>query len=389
MALQEGTRVVIKGLQSAAGATLNGSHGTILDYDQEKERWEVLADQDPTQSKLLKACNLEVLPLVASAASQEANLQAEQMQNDLPRRRSSSSSKVVHVRASSWPRSSRSVQEPVVLQANLEIERLRHTLHEWQTANQQWQAAYVQLQQQYVLLESENRHLREVVEVAESGPNMNARFIARLARQNWKLGHEVGLRTHDAGSDDGLDSPSETQPKQDSTHVAEEDSDEAEHDSGRLRRPEGMKRLNLRKKEVDDVVMTQIDGEVAESSSAASSSSKVKDEEDDRPRDACRQGDAKAMELKDRQWIGCTYTKCFDEKDRMVDKTLDKEGRPLSGSEDTQSRLEERGRSQASDPSRAQRARGEAVSSGNASSTVLSTVASVLGIAFFAAFTLG
>jgi len=368
MALQEGTRVVIKGLQSAAGATLNGSHGTILDYDQEKERWEVLADQDPTQSKLLKACNLEVLPLVASAASQEANLQAEQMQNDLPRRRSSSSSKVVHVRASSWPRSSRSVQEPVVLQANLEIERLRHTLHEWQTANQQWQAAYVQLQQQYVLLESENRHLREVVEVAESGPNMNARFIARLARQNWKLGHEVGLRTHDAGSDDGLDSPSETQPKQDSTHVAEEDSDEAEHDSGRLRRPEGMKRLNLRKKEVDDVVMTQIDGEVAESSSAASSSSKVKDEEDDRPRDACRQGDA---------------------KDRMVDKTLDKEGRPLSGSEDTQSRLEERGRSQASDPSRAQRARGEAVSSGNASSTVLSTVASVLGIAFFAAFTLG
>lgn len=367
MALQSGTRVVIKGLQSAAGATLNGSHGTILDYDQEKERWEVLADQDPSQSKLLKACNLEVLPLVASAASQEADLQAEQMQSDLPRRRSSSSSKVVHLRASSWPRSSRSVQEPAVLQANLEIERLRRTLHEWQTANQQWQAAYVQLQQQYVLLESENRHLREVVEVAESGPNMNARFIARLARQNWKLGHEVGLRTHDAGSDDGLDSPSETQPKQDSTHVAER-SDEAEHDSGRLRRPEGMKRLNLRKKEVDDVVMTQIDGEVAESSSAASSSSKVNDEEDDRPRDACRQGGA---------------------KDRMVDKTFGKEGRSLNGFEDTQSRLEERGRSQASDPSRAQRERGEAVSSGNASSTVLSTVASVLGIAFFAAFTIG
>lgn len=342
MALQKGTRVAIKGLQSEAGAALNGLHGTILDYDKEKERWEVVVDEDSTQAKLLKACNLEVLPMNEASSMRTGSH---------PERSSSSTiAEPQRRRAYSWEPSRKSSAEmTATMQANLEIDRLRRTLQEWQTANQQWQAAYVQMQNQCVLLESENRHLREVVEVAESGPNMDARFIARLARQNWKLGHEVGLRSNDLGSDDedGLAASPNTK-----TDEIEDD----ENDSGRHRRPEGVKRLKLRKKDPKDNIIPQIDGEAAESSQASSASSRGNAVREDRP--ASRQG---------------SNEKVLDCKQAGQDNA--EEGRLHKQKDPPQARKQ--GVDQTSG------------NSGSALSTITSTVASILCITAMAAFTIG
>jgi hypothetical protein len=364
MALQVGTRVVITGLQSAAGAALNGSHGKILGYDEEKERWEVLVDDDPTQAKLLKACNLAVTTRDPSRATREVG--PSDLQSEAPRRRRTSSvSSPHHRRAHSWGPSGRSASEPIaLLQANIEIDRLRMTLQEWQSANQQWQAAYIQMQHQCVALEAETRHLRDVIEVAESGPNMNARFIARLARQNWKLGHEVGLRSHEVGSDDGLDSPTQIKPED------KEDACEAEDDSGRDRRPAGMRRLNLRKKDdASDTLIAQCDGEVSESSPASSSSNKRNGTEDRLPLDVDNVGKQDEVEA------------C------KTNDMCDKSGRSQNRGEEA--RAEERRLSQGSDSVPPRNATGAATSSGNAWAVMSSTVASVLGVTLLAVITYG
>jgi len=291
MALIVGCRVRSGDLQSAEGAKLNGLTGTVTGYIEESDRWEVFFE-DCKETKLLKATNLSpcemettsggfctscAQPLAAAGAAcpscdgSDASavlnlgipllealpvLEAVPVLDSLPvlaavpitddslYARSSSS-----LRVHSEPRTHRELADVSGTAAPQDpsIGQLRRMLEEWQSANTQWQVAYAQMSDRCLLLESENRQLRDVVEAAESGPDMCARYVARLARQNWRLGQEVAENggNCDASDGDGDLAAAAGGGESDVGEVAEED-------SGRDRRPLGITRLPLRRNDAPD-----------------------------------------------------------------------------------------------------------------------------------------
>lgn len=134
---------------------------------------------------------------------------------------------------------SHSLLDAAVAESGL-VAQLRAMLAEWQAANAQWQAAYGQMSDRCERLDGENRHLRDVIEAAESGPDTNARFVARLARQNLRLGQEAA--SHGVAIENG-DTPT-LGSRQTTGNASSSD------DSGRKKRPAGVKRLPLHR--VDD-----------------------------------------------------------------------------------------------------------------------------------------
>lgn len=231
-----GCQVRVGGLQSS-GADLNGCVGTVTGYVEDADRWHVAFD-GCNEAKLFKAANLERLDLAAQPFSAEAHpLSADLAVDGVERGRNSRP----RARSCEPPGSSLDVDRGGASSRDPSTGRLRQLLGEWQSANSQWQAAYQVLGERCMLLEAENRQLREVLEVLESGPDMSARFVARLARQNWRLGNEAGQRAtvSDPPSDDeGHSSLAKAPPSAD---------DDPSIDTGRDRRPAGVKRLPLKR----------------------------------------------------------------------------------------------------------------------------------------------
>lgn len=252
MELAVGCRVRLHGLQSSAGAQFNDLSGTITSYVTEMDRWHVVLD-GCEEAKLFKADNLTRLDVdtssgahgagedarkgsgghvgYGSASRYEGRPPASGLAADETRRGRASRPRA----RSCGPRASRADE-----QRDPSVGRLRGILEDWQNAHAQWQAAYAVLGERCMLLETENRQLREVLEVVENGPDMSARFVARLARQNWRLGHEASSRATvvDPPSDREVPAPAVEAP------AAEGEGDEPA-DAGSDRRPAGVKRLPL------------------------------------------------------------------------------------------------------------------------------------------------
>lgn len=285
MALEEGCCVRLGGLQSSAGAELNDLTGTIAGYVQEKDRWRVVLEGYP-EEKLLKAANLfiiaddtstggfctscaqplpsadapcpscdrsEAAPTLSEEAWQSGQPLRECAEAALPSAEAAAEQQGGARRTTSCQRSHSEPRDPrrqahaspsagvVVQQENMQqdpgLGQLKRMLEEWQSANAQWQVAYTEMSTRCETLKNENRQLKDVVEAAESGPDMCARFVARLARQNWRLGQEAATHGADCASSDPGDD--------DAALLAEPGQEPA--DTGRDRRPEGVDRLPFRR----------------------------------------------------------------------------------------------------------------------------------------------
>jgi len=259
------SRVRLDGLQSGAGTSLNGLTGTVTGYAKAKDRWQVVLDGDQ-QEKLLKGINLFPLDVVTTASEVDtaAGLCASCSQPlpavgqqcpacSLAERGVETPRGVWQVRPEVAPVPKQALNSRTAARAReyseppswrhgrageVEPERtplvvqLRQMLAEWQGANTQWQVAYAQMSERCMQLEGENKHLLDVVEAAESGPDMNARFVARLARQNLRLGQEAASRG--VATENG-DTPT----------LGSREASSSDDDSARGRRPAGVKRLPL------------------------------------------------------------------------------------------------------------------------------------------------
>lgn len=243
MALAENCRVRLVGLQSAP--ELNGITGTTVEYVKEKDRWRVVLDDNSVaqvgQGIEIKAVNLTPLGTVPGWDVPDGD----ELDTGCCPSDSRMCDQMPLLSEASHPDGLGTTPSNVDSgQANeLTIGQLQALLEQWQSANLQWQVAYSQLNEKFVALEMENRDMRAVIEAAESGPDMNHRFIARMARQNWRLGQEAAARgvnfdSSDAGDGDDCDAPS--------VFVK---GDEVPEDTGRDRRPVGVNRLPFRKDE--------------------------------------------------------------------------------------------------------------------------------------------
>mmetsp|Transcript_56245 Transcript_56245/g.105950 ORF Transcript_56245/g.105950 Transcript_56245/m.105950 type:complete len:207 (+) Transcript_56245:66-686(+) len=182
MALAVGARVQLANLHSSSGSALNGLMGTIIAFVEDKDRWQVLLDGGE-ETKLLKALNLVRLESQGASA-------VEQDQPEAAATSAAQAEAPIEQATASRQRPRARSMDGGARRRGDSVGRLRRMLEEWQNANAQWQAAYATMHERCASLECENRQLREVMEAVESGPDMNVRFVARLARQNWRLGRE-------------------------------------------------------------------------------------------------------------------------------------------------------------------------------------------------------